>query len=91
MLRLISSKQLDGLRELRTSQHIAQGKTDVSRLKRLAPFFLAGPISGPLLAGVVFNVRGGRPILAALYVIALVEYTLLLPALVAKLTLAAAI
>ena len=62
----------------------------MSRFKRLAPFFLVGPISGPLLAGVVFNVRGGRPILAGLYVIALVEYTFLLPALVAKFTLLAA-
>ncbi len=56
----------------------------MSRFKRLAPFFLIGPISGPLLAGVVFNFRGGRPILAGLYAIALVQYTFLLPALVAK-------
>lgn len=62
----------------------------MSRFKRLAPFFLVGPISGPLLAGVVFNVRGGRPILAGLYVVALVEYTFLLPVLVAKLGLKAA-
>ena len=62
----------------------------MSRFKRLAPFFLVGPISGPLLAGVVFNVRGGRPILAGLYAIALIEYTFLLPALVAKFTLLAA-
>jgi hypothetical protein len=57
----------------------------VSRFKRLAPFFLVGPISGPLLAGVVFNIRGGRPILAGLYAIALVQYVILLPVLVAKL------
>jgi len=56
----------------------------VSRFKRLAPYFLIGPISGPLLAGVVHNFQGGRPILAGLYAIALVEYTLLLPVLVAK-------
>ena len=62
----------------------------MSRFKRLAPFFLAGPISGPLLAGVVFNLRGGRPILGGLYVIALVEYTFLLPMLVAKAGLMAA-
>jgi hypothetical protein len=57
----------------------------VSRFKRLAPYFLVGPISGPLLAGVVINFRGGRPVLASLYAIALVEYVILLPTLVAKL------
>lgn len=62
----------------------------MSRFKRLAPFFLVGPISGPLLAGVVFNFRDGRPILGGLYVIALVEYTFLLPALVAKFSVMAA-
>jgi hypothetical protein len=56
----------------------------VSRFKRLAPFFLVGPISGPLLAGVVFNFRGGRPVLGGLYAVALVEYVMLLPALVVK-------
>ena len=54
-------------------------------LRRVAPFFLVGPISGPLLAGVVLNVKDGRPVLAGLYAIALIEYCLLLPALVAKL------
>ena len=57
----------------------------MSRLRRLAPFFLIGPISGPLLAGVVLNWRGGRPILAALYAVALAEYVVLLPTVVAKL------
>jgi hypothetical protein len=57
----------------------------VSRLKRLAPFFLAGPISGPLLAGVVFNYREGRPVLGTLYAIALVEITICLPIIVAHL------
>ena len=56
----------------------------MSRLARIAPFFLIGPISGPLLAGVVFNLRGGRPVLAGLYGIALVQYTVLLPTLVGK-------
>jgi hypothetical protein len=57
----------------------------MSRLRRLAPFFLVGPISGPLLAGVVFNFRDGRPVLASLYAIALVEYAILLPTIVAHL------
>lgn len=51
----------------------------MSRWKRLAPFFLLGPISGPLTAGVVFNVREGRPVLAAMYAVALIEFTILLP------------
>lgn len=57
----------------------------MSRLRRLAPFFLVGPISGPLLAGVVFNFRDGRPMLGSLYAVALVEYAILLPTLVAHL------
>lgn len=55
------------------------------RWKRLAPFFLLGPISGPLAAGVVFNFREGRPILATMYAVALAELTLLLPVIVATL------
>jgi hypothetical protein len=55
------------------------------RAKRLAPFFLAGPISGPLLAGVVFNFREGRPILGSLYAVALTEVVIFLPLITAKL------
>ena len=57
----------------------------VSRFKRLAPYFLVGPISGPLLAGVVINFRGGRPVLGSLYAVALVEITVCLPLIVAHL------
>jgi len=57
----------------------------LSRLKRIAPYLLAGPISGPLLAGVIINAREGRPFLATLYAIALVEFVVLLPAFAAKL------
>lgn len=59
----------------------------MKRFARLAPFFLIGPISGPLLAGVVFNFKDKRPVLGTLYAVALVEYTFLLPTLVAKLSL----
>ncbi|HZZ89954.1 MAG TPA: hypothetical protein VFE13_16625 [Caulobacteraceae bacterium] len=55
------------------------------RVKRLAPFFLVGPISGPLLAGVVLNLKNGRPVLASLYAIALAEVTICLPLITAKL------
>jgi len=48
-------------------------------LARVAPFLLIGPISGPLLAGVIFNFREGRPILGSLYAIALAEFVILLP------------
>ncbi|MDP3852259.1 hypothetical protein [Phenylobacterium sp.] len=60
----------------------------MSRIKRLAPYFLVGPISGPLLAGVVINYQGGRPVLGSLYMIVLAQYVLLLPAMTAKLSLA---
>ena len=49
------------------------------RIARLAPFLLLGPISGPLLAGVVFNFRGGRPFLGTLYAILLGLFFVLLP------------
>ena len=55
-----------------------------SRLRRIAPYFLIGPISGPLLAGVVINFREGRPVLASLYAIALVQYVILLPAVLTR-------
>lgn len=54
-------------------------------LKRIVPFLLAGPVSGPLLAGVVFNAREGRPVLSGLYAIALAEFTILLPYVTASL------
>jgi len=59
----------------------------LSRLKRIAPFLLLGPVSGPLTAGIVFNLRDGRPVLAGLYAIALAEFVFLLPVLTAKLSL----
>ncbi len=62
-----------------------RGLTISPRVKRLAPFFLVGPISGPLLAGVVFNFREGRPVLGSLYAIALAEFAIFLPLITAKL------
>ena len=49
------------------------------RFLRLAPFFALGPISGPLTAGVVMNYRGGRPILASLYGLALGLWLVMAP------------
>ena len=59
--------------------------TSVSKFKRLAPYFLLGPITGPLVAGIVHNYRDGNRILAGLYAIALVEITVLLPVITADL------
>ncbi|MDV6331248.1 hypothetical protein [Asticcacaulis sp. 201] len=56
----------------------------LARIKRLAPYFLLGPISGPLVAGIVHNFRGGRPVLGTMYSILLIECAYLLPALAAK-------
>lgn len=50
-----------------------------SLLRRLAPFLLLGPISGLLLAGVVFNFRARKPVVASLYAVALVVFVVLLP------------
>jgi hypothetical protein len=57
----------------------------MARLRRLAPYLIVGPISGPLLAGAVTNFRGGRPVLGSFYALALLEYAILLPMLAARL------
>lgn len=54
----------------------------MTRLRRLAPYFVVGPISGPLLAGAVINFREGRPVLGSFYAVALMEYAVLLSLLV---------
>jgi len=54
----------------------------MKRIPRVAPFFVFGPVSGPLLAGVVFNFREGRPLLATLYAVCLAEFVVELPALI---------
>jgi len=54
------------------------------RFRRLAPFLLAGPISGPLLAGVVINFKEGRPVLGSLYAVALAEFSIVAPLITAK-------
>jgi hypothetical protein len=40
-------------------------------LKRLAPWFLLGPITGPLAEGVYRNLRKNEPVLASLYALAI--------------------
>ena len=56
----------------------------MANLKRIAPFLLLGPITGPLIAGVVFNFREGRPVLAGLYAVAAVTVTVCLPLITAR-------
>jgi hypothetical protein len=51
----------------------------VSKFRRIAPYFLIGPISGPLVAGVVINWRDGRRVLAGMYGVVLAQYLILLP------------
>lgn len=56
----------------------------LARIKRLAPYFFLGPISGPLVAGIVHNFRSGRPVLGTMYAVLLLEFIYLLPVLSAK-------
>lgn len=56
-----------------------------ARAAQLAPFFLIGPISGPFLAGILFNFREGRPVLGSLYAVALGLYAMILPVVAVKL------
>ena len=56
----------------------------LARIKRLAPYFLLGPVSGPLVAGIVHNFRDGRPVLGGMYAVLLLEFVYLLPVLSAK-------
>jgi hypothetical protein len=52
---------------------------------RIAPYLALGPVSGPLTAGVVVNLRGGRPVLAGLYGFLLASWLFLAPVEVAQL------
>lgn len=61
-------------------------RTFKQRALRLAPFMLLGPITGPLVAGVVLNLKDRRPVLAGLYAVLLVELTLATPLFAAVLT-----
>ena len=56
----------------------------MATFKRIAPFLLLGPITGPLIAGVVFNFREGRPVLGSLYAVAAATVTIGLPLITAR-------
>jgi hypothetical protein len=51
----------------------------MSRFRRLAPYFLLGPLTGPFVAGVVINIQRGNHVLAGLYGVAVLETVFLLP------------
>jgi hypothetical protein len=57
----------------------------MATLRRIAPFLLFGPITGPLLAGAFFNFREGRKVLGALYGLAAITVTIALPLITARL------
>lgn len=59
------------------------------RLRSVAPYIALGPISGPLVAGVVRSLRGGHVVLAGLYAFAAVETWILLPLMVRRIAIAA--
>jgi len=69
--------------KLASSESARAGK--IPRLVRIAPFLALGPISGPLVAGVLINLREGRPVLACLYGVALAQVSFLLPYIAARL------
>lgn len=69
-----------------TRDETARGRTLKQHALRVAPFMLLGPITGPLVAGVVLNLKDRRPLLAGLYAVLLVELTLAAPLLAAVLT-----
>ena len=50
-------------------------------MRRMLPFLLLGPLTGPLTAGLVFAVRAGRFGMAAVYAVGMVEVVFGLPAL----------
>jgi hypothetical protein len=52
--------------------------------RRVAPFLVLGPITGPLVAGVLINLRERRLFLAFLYAVALAEASFLLPYIAAR-------
>ncbi|HEX8569031.1 MAG TPA: hypothetical protein VF699_03785 [Caulobacteraceae bacterium] len=51
-----------------------------SRARRVGPFLVLGPLTGPLVAGVVLNLRRGNRVLASMYAYLLVYGTFGLPA-----------
>jgi hypothetical protein len=49
------------------------------KLPRWTPYLVLGPITGPLALRLYRNLEGGRPVLAGLYALAILETMILLP------------
>ena len=56
----------------------------VARMKRIAPFLLLGPLTGPLVAGLVSTLAAQRPFMASVYALGLIEVALGLPTILTK-------
>lgn len=53
-------------------------------MRRMLPFLLLGPLTGPLAAGLLFAVKAGRIGMAAVYALGVIEVVLGLPALLSR-------
>ena len=53
-------------------------------MKRVVPFLLLGPLTGPLTAGLLYTFRAQRFGMAAVYAVGLLEVAMGLPALLAR-------
>jgi hypothetical protein len=56
----------------------------IARLKHIAPFLLLGPLTGPLVAGLLASVSAQRPFMVFIYALGLIEVALGLPAILTK-------
>jgi hypothetical protein len=53
-------------------------------VRRMLPFLLLGPLTGPLTAGLIFTAREGRFGMAAVYLVGVVEVVFGLPTLLLR-------
>jgi hypothetical protein len=55
-----------------------------ARLMRVAPFLILGPLTGPLVAGLLSNLKKGRHVMGGFYAFGIVEVLLGLPAILVR-------
>jgi len=51
----------------------------LARLMRVAPFLILGPLTGPLVAGLLSSLKKGRLVIGGAYVLGIIEVVLGLP------------
>jgi hypothetical protein len=56
----------------------------LSVVRRVAPFLLLGPLTGPLAAGLVFCLRAHRPVMAVIYGVGILEVWFGLPTILGR-------